>query len=145
MKAGGYTLLAISLTIFPRPLRTEPQEAQQAREWRCLRQPLVETTDGNVLAMHCVAALPKSDKLDTEDEGILAKLEIIRYNAQTLVLGKGDGKEAMNAVRMGFGQKVGQICEKHPNIVLAALFTDSTSVTTTLYGCKNIAAAPERQ
>jgi hypothetical protein len=45
---------------------------------------------------------------------------------------------------MGFGQNVAQLCQKHPNIVLAPLFPDLTSGTTTLYGYKNIVAAPEK-
>jgi hypothetical protein len=56
----------------------------------------------------------------------------------------GTGKELMDGIRMGFGQLVGQLCQKHPNIVLAPLFPDLTSGTTTLYGCKNIIAAPEK-
>jgi hypothetical protein len=56
----------------------------------------------------------------------------------------GKGREMMDAIRMGFGQKVGQLCQKHPNIVLPPLFSDMPSGTTTLYGCKNIIAAPEK-
>jgi hypothetical protein len=81
----------------------------------------------------CVAALLKNEKLDAEDEDILGKLERIRWNAQTFT---GKGNEMMDAVRMGFGQKVGQLCRKHPNIALALLFPDLTTGTTTLYGCE---------
>jgi hypothetical protein len=102
-----------------------------------------------------VAALPKDEKLDPEDEDTLTKLEISRHNATTFrQLGQenpknwpmdtGKGKELMDALRMGFGQKVGQLCQKHPNIVLAPFSSDLTSGTTTLYGCKNIIAAPEK-
>ena len=34
-----------------------------------------------------------------------------------------------NGLRMGFGQKVGQLCQKHPNVELAPLFPDLTSGT----------------
>ena len=70
-----------------------------------------ETTDGDVVVLQCVAALPKNEKLDAEDEDILGKLERIRWNAQTFT-GKGN------------------------EMVLAPLFPDLTSGTTTLYGCK---------
>jgi hypothetical protein len=107
------------------------------------------------MVMPCAAALPLDDKLDAEDEDILTKLEIIRYNAATFKqlaqespkkwsLDTGKGKELMDAMRMGFGQKVGQLWQKHPDVVLASLFPDSTTGTTTLYGCKNIVAAPEK-
>jgi hypothetical protein len=130
-------------------------QQQQARDWYCVRQHFVETTDGDILVLQCVAALPKDEKLDTEDEDTLTKLEISRHNAMTFrQLGQenpknwpmdtGKGKEMMDALRMGFGQKVGQLCQKHPNIVLAPFFPDLTSGTTTLYGCKNIIAAPEK-
>lgn len=145
--------------------RVQAQE-HRARDWHCVRQPFAETTDGDVVALQCVAALPKEEKLDAEDEDTLSKLERIRYSAQTFTslserernnaiindrenpkhwdLETGKGKEMMNALRMGFGQKVGQLCQKHLNIVLAPLFPDLTSGTTTLYGCKNIIAAPEK-
>jgi hypothetical protein len=147
-------------------LASSIQGQHQARDWQCVRQPLAETADGNVVALQCVAALPKSEKLDAEDEKILSRLEIVRHNAGVLTslaaderanhIIKGDqspnrwsvdtgkGKETMDAIRIGFGQKVGQLCEKHPNIVLATLFPDLTSGTTTLYGCKNIIAAAEK-
>jgi hypothetical protein len=149
-----YIFLIISIANFLVPIRTEAQQGQQTKVWRCLRQPFAETTDGDVMALQCVAALPKDDKLEADDEDILGKLEIIRWNASTYrqlekedpkswSSDKGKGKEMMDAVRMGFGQKVGQICQQHPNIVLAPLFPDLTSGTTTLYGCKNILAVPE--
>jgi hypothetical protein len=110
-------------------------QQHQTRDWYCVRQSFAETTDGDVVVLQCVAALPKNDKLDAEDEDILGKLERIRWNAQTLT---GKGNEMMDAMRTGFGQKVGQLCQKHPNIVLAPLFPDLASGTTTLYGCKKI-------
>lgn len=105
--------------------------------------------------MQCVAALPKGEKLEAEDEEILAQLEIIRHNAVTLKQiaqespknwspDTGKGKETADSMGMGFGQKVGQLCRKHPNIVLAPLFPELTTGTITLYGCKNIIAAPEK-
>jgi hypothetical protein len=108
-------------------------QQHQTRDWYCVRQSFAETTDGDVVVLQCVAALPKNDKLVAEDEDILGKLERIRWNAQTFA---GKGNEMMDAMRTGFGQKVGQLCQKHPNIVLAPLFPDLTSGTTTLYGCK---------
>jgi len=122
-------------------------ELQQhpARQWYCVRQPFAETTDGDVIALKCTAALPKSDKLDAEDEDTLAKLEVTRWNAGLVnepVL-RSKTKEMKDSLRMGFGQKVGQICQKHPNIVLAPFAPDLTSSVATLYGCKNIIAAPE--
>jgi hypothetical protein len=108
-------------------------QQHQTRDWYCVRQSFAETTDGDVVVLQCVAALPKNDKLDAEDEDILGKLERIRWNAQTFA---GKGNEMTDAMRTGFGQKVGQLCQKHPNIVLAPLFPDLTSGTTTLYGCK---------
>ena len=116
-------------------------QQHQTRDWYCVRQSFAETTDGDVVVLQCVAALPKNEKLDAEDEDILGKLERIRWNAQTFT---GKGNELMDAMRMGFSQRVGQLCQKHPNIVLVPLFPDLTSGTTTLYGCKNIIAAPER-
>jgi len=108
-------------------------QQHQTRDWSCVRQSFAETTDGDVVVLQCVAALPKNDKLDAEDEDILGKLERIRWNAQTFT---GKGNEMMDAMRMGFGQKVGQLCRKHPNIVLAPLFPDLITGTTILYGCK---------
>ncbi len=101
-----------------------------------------------------MAALPKDQKLDPQDEETLTQLEIIRYNALTFKqLEQEDpkhwssadpkGAEMKNSLRMGFGQKVGQLCQKHPDIVLAPLFPDSNAGKTTLYGCANIIAAPE--
>jgi hypothetical protein len=117
------------------------QTQHQARDWYCVRQPFAQTTEGNVVALQCVAALPKGEKLDDEDEDALGKLDRIRSNVQSFT---GKDQNMMDATRMGFGQKVGQICQRHPNIVLAPLFPDLTSGTTTLYGCKNIIAAPEK-
>jgi hypothetical protein len=101
------------------------QQQHLARDWYCVRQPFLETTDGDLIALRCVAALPKSEKLDAEDEDILTKLEVVRHNAMTFrQLGQenpknwpmdtGKGKEMMDALRMGFGQKVGQLCQKPP-------------------------------
>ncbi len=134
---------------------TSRAQQHQARDWHCVRQHYLETTDGDVMVLPCVAALPKDEKLDAADEDILSKLEITRMNVtafKTLErqdpkrssLDTGKGKEMMDAMRMGFGQNVGQLCQKHPNIVLAPLFPDLTSGTTTLYGCKNIIAAPKK-
>jgi hypothetical protein len=141
-------------------------QQHQARNWYCVRQPFVETTDGDVVALQCVAALPQGQKLDAEDEDLLTKLEVDRWNVRTFTsasqqersgamtkgvenpkhwdLDTGKGKELIDGLRMGFGQNVGQLCQKHPNIVLAPLFPDLISGTTTLYGCKNIIAAPEK-
>ncbi len=116
---------------------------------------MIATTDGNVVVLPCIAALPKDEQLDAEDEETLTKLEVIRYNAMTYKqlerersknwsLETGKGKETMETIRMVFGQKVDQLCQKHPKIVLAPFFSDLTSGTTTLYGCKNITAAPEK-
>jgi hypothetical protein len=141
-------------------------QQHQARDWYCVRQHFAETTAGDVLAMQCLAALPKDEKLDAEDEEMLTKLEVARWNARTFTsasedernsaimnnrenpkrwsLESGKGKEMMDGLRMGFGQTVGRMCQKRPNIVLAPLFPDLTSGTTTLYGCKNIIVAPEK-
>ncbi len=129
-------ILAAALIVSFAP-RIQAQQ-HQARDWHCVRQPFAETADGNVAFLQCVAALPRDDRLDAEDEDTLSKLERIRYSART------KDKEMMATIRMGFGQKVGQLCQKHPNIVLAPLFPDLTSGTTTLYGCKNIITAPEK-
>ena len=123
-------LLIILLATFAPKIQAQQH---QTRDWYCVRQSFAETTDGDVVVLQCVAALPKNDKLDAEDEDILGKLERIRWNAQTFT---GKGNELMDAMRMGFGQRVGRLCQKHPNIVLAPLFPDLTSGTTTLYGCK---------
>lgn len=118
------------------------------------------------MALQCLAALPKDERLDTADEDLLTKLEIIRHNARTFTslsqqeqstaiannrenpkhwdLSTGKGKELIDSLRMGFGQKVGQLCQKRPNIALAPLFPDLASSTPTLYGCKNIITAPEK-
>ena len=130
-------------------------QQHQARDWYCVRQPMIETTDGEVMVLQCLAALPKNDSLDADDRDTLTKLEVDRQNARTFrqagkespknwPMDTGTGKELMDGIRMGFGQLVGQLCQKHPNIVLAPLFPDLTSGTTTLYGCKNIIAAPEK-
>jgi hypothetical protein len=71
------------------------------------------------VVLQWVAALPKNEKLDAEYEDILGKLERIRWNALTFT---GKGNEMIDAMRMGFSQRVGQLCQKHPNIVLAPLF-----------------------
>jgi hypothetical protein len=134
---------------------TQAQTQHQARDWHCVRQHFLETTDGDVLVLQCVAALPKDEKLDAEDEDTLTKLEVARYNAMTFKqaeqenpknwpLHTGKGKELMDGIRMGFGQQIGQLCQKHPNIVLAPFSPDLTSGTTTLCGCKNIITAPEK-
>jgi hypothetical protein len=94
-------------------------------------------------------------KVDPQDNEILTRLEIIRSNALTFRLLEQEdpkhwssadpkGIEMKNSLRMGFGQSVGQLCQKHPDIVLASLFPDSGSSTITLYGCGNIIAAPEK-
>jgi hypothetical protein len=106
------------------------------------------------VALQCVATLPKEDRLDADDEDALTKLEIIRHTAMTFrqsepespgnsSLDTSKREKKSDATRMGFGQKVAQLCQKHSNIVLAPLFPDLTSGTTTLYGCKNI-IAPEK-
>ena len=123
-------LLIVLLATFTAKIQAQQH---QARDWYCVRQAFAETTDGDVVVLQCVAALPKNDKLDAEDEDILGKLERIRWNAQTFT---GKGNKMVDAIRMGFGQKVGQLCQKHPNIVLAPLFPNLTSGTTTLYECK---------
>jgi hypothetical protein len=130
-------------------------QQHQPREWHCVRQVFIETNDGDVVVLQCLAALPKDEQLDAEDEDILTTLEVARLNAKTFrQLEKEDPKHGRtddlkgvgmtNGLRMGFGQKVGQLCQKHANVVLAPLFPDLTSGTTTLYGCKNIIAAPEK-
>jgi hypothetical protein len=134
----------ILVTVLLVALASSIQGQHRARDWQCVRQPLAETTDGNVVALQCVAALPTNDKLDAEDEDTLTKLEIVRHNARILNSLASDTTKGKDAIRIGFGQKVGQLCQKHPNIVLAPLFPDLTSGTTTLYGCKNIVAAPEK-
>jgi hypothetical protein len=129
------------------------QQQHWARDWYCVRQPFLETTDGDLIALECVAALPKGEKLDVGDEDILTELEVARHNAMTFrhlgqenpknwPMDTGKGKEMMDALRMVFGQKVGQLCQKHSNVVLAPFSPDLTSGTTTLYGCKNIIAHP---
>jgi hypothetical protein len=124
------TLVIVLLATFA--LKMQAQQ-HQTRDWYCVRQAFAETTDGDVGVLQCVAALPKNEKLDVEDEDTLGKLERIRWNARTFT---GKGNEMIDAMRMGFGQRIGQLCQKHPNIVLAPLFPDLTSGTTTLYGCK---------
>ena len=134
-------ILVILLFVAAAPKAQAQQHHPQ--NWYCVRQPWAETTDGNVVVRQCVAAVPKDDKLDADDEDILTKLDVIRYNAKTFHhLGQSGDEETMNAIRMGFGQMVGQLCQKHPKIVLAPLLL--TSATTTLYSCKNIIAAPEK-
>lgn len=127
-------LVIVLLAIFAPKIQAQQH---QARDWNCVRQPFAESTDGDVVVLQCAAALPKTEKLDAEDEDTLGKLERIRWNAQTFT---DKGKEMTDATRMGFSQKVGQLCQKHPNIVLAPLFPDLTSGTTTLYACKNVLA-----
>jgi hypothetical protein len=133
----------------------ESSTTDQARDWHCVRQHYLETTDRDVMVLPCVAARPKDEKLDAEEQDILDKLEIDRMNVMSFKglerqdpkrssLDTGKGKEMMDALRMGFGQNVGKLCQKHPNLVLAPLFPDLTSGNTTLYGCKNIIAAPEK-
>jgi hypothetical protein len=133
---------------------TARAQQHQPREWHCVRQVFIETNDGDVVPLQCLAALPKDEKLDAEDEDILTTLEVARLNAKTFrQLEKEDPKRGptddpngigRNGLRIGFSQKVGQLCQKHPNVVLAPLFPDLTPGTTTLYGCKNITAAPEK-
>ena len=36
---------------------------------------MIETTDGDVMVLQCLAALPKNDRLDAEDQDTLTKLE----------------------------------------------------------------------
>jgi hypothetical protein len=72
-------------------------QQHQTRDWYCVRQAFAETPDGDVVVLQCVAALPKNEKLDVEDEDILGKLERIRWNTQTFT-GKGD--EMIDAMRM---------------------------------------------
>jgi hypothetical protein len=78
-----------------------------------------------VMVLPCVAALPKDEKLDAEDQDILDKLEIDRMNVLAFKqlerqdpkrssLDTGNGKEMMDAMRMGFGQNVGQLCQSIP-------------------------------
>lgn len=145
-------VIALLVTLAP---KIQAQTQHQARTWHCVRQPMLETTDGDVMVLQCVAALPNDEKLDAQDKDILFQLEVARSNARTFKqadqedpkhwsLDSATGKELMNGMRMGFGQLVGQLCQKHPNIVLAPLFPDLTSGTTTLYGCKNMTAAPEK-
>jgi hypothetical protein len=145
-------LVVILLANFPPTTRAQQH---QPGEWHCVRQVFIETNDGDVVALQCLAALPKDEKLDAEDEEILTTLEIARSHAKTFrQLEKGDPKHwptddpkgagMTNGLGMAFGQKVGQLCQKHPNVVLAPLFPDLTSGTTTLYRCKNIIAAPEK-
>jgi hypothetical protein len=154
LEAEMRSFLAVALlaTIAP----SIQAQQHQARDWHCVRQHYLETTDGDVIVLPCVAALPKEEKLDLEDEDILAKLELDRMNViafKTLErqdpkgssLDTGKGKELMDGMRTGFGQIVGQLCQKHPNIVLAPLFRGGVpGAGTTLYGCKNIVAAPEK-
>ena len=102
--------------------RTARAQQHQPREWHCVRQVFIETNNGDVVALQCLAALPKDGQLDAEDEDLLTKLEIARSNARTFrQLEKEDpkGLGMTNSLRMGFGQKVGQLCQKHPDVVLA--------------------------
>jgi hypothetical protein len=140
-KILGETMRTILLIILFATAAPNIQAQQhQARNWHCVRQPWVETTDGNVVVLRCVAALPKDEKLDADDEDTLTKLDIIRHDAEAF---NQPEPEMMNAIRMGFGQKVGQLCQKHTNIVLAPMLIKPSN-TTTLYGCKNIIAAPDK-
>ncbi len=134
-------ILAILLFVAVAP-RIQAQQ-HQPRDWYCVRQSWVETTDGNVVVGRCVAALPKVEKLDAADEDTLTKLDAIRHDANSFYQRERGDIEMMNAIRMGFGKTIGQLCQKHPNIVLAPLLIQSSD-TTTLYGCKNIIAAPDK-
>jgi hypothetical protein len=146
----AFALIFPLITLVP----TIPAQ-HQPRDWYCVRQPFLETTNGDVVVLQCVAALPKGETLDADDDGTLTKLEVDRQNVRTFrEAGTKDPKnwppddpsfiELVKSQRMGFGQRVGLLCQKHPNIVLAPLFPDLTSGTATLYGCKNIIAAPEK-
>jgi len=139
----GFVVVVLIANFAP----TARAQQHQPREWHCVRQVFIETNDGDVVALQCLAALPKDEKLDAEDEDLLTTLEIARSNAKTFrQLEKQDPKDVgmTNSLRMGFGQKVVQLCQKRPDVVLAPLFPDLTSGTTTLYGCKNIIAASEK-
>jgi hypothetical protein len=144
-------LLAVRFCVF----QAHAQDAHQAKEWHCVRQGFAETSDGNVSVVPCTAALPQGENLTPDDELIVAKLETIRYNATTFKMLKKENPQKWssdypestdleNSISVGFGEKVGQICKKHPNIVLAPLFPDQNSAAITLYSCKNIATVSEK-
>lgn len=137
MKAYRWVFLVV-LVIAGFSFQRIQAQQHQTKNWHCVREPFVEDVEGNVLALQCEAALPNGENLDTEDEHTLSRLARIRFNA------KDNDKQITDAVRMGFGQAVGQICQKHSNIVLAPLFPDLNTSKPILYGCKNIIAAPEK-
>jgi len=58
-------------------------QQHQAGEWHCVRQVFIETTEGNVVVLQCLAALPKDEKLDAEDDDIIKTLDVARLNAKT--------------------------------------------------------------
>jgi hypothetical protein len=144
MQLRATIFLTLLVAIAFSPLRMLAQQSKQAKDWRCVRQAFLETSDGDVVVMQCLAALPKDEKLDAEDSDLITRLEIIRANAQTFSSPTANRRDLIDTLRMGFGQTVGQICQKHPNIVLAPLFLTMGSASTKLYGCKNIITAPEK-
>ena len=50
-------------------------QQHQARDWYCVRQAFAETTDGDVVVLQCVAALPKNEKLDAGTRTFWANLK----------------------------------------------------------------------
>ncbi len=134
------TIMVIILFVAVAP---KVQAQHQVRDWHCIRQLWVETSDGNVVVGQCVAALPNVEKLDAADEDTLTKLDAIRHDANSFNQREPGYREMMDAIRMSFGKTVGPLCQKHPGIVLAPLLIQSSD-TTTLYGCKNIIANPEK-
>jgi hypothetical protein len=74
----GFLVVALLASFTP-----AARAQHQPREWHCVRQIFIETNDGDVVALQCLAALPKDEQLDAEDEEILTALEIARSNAKT--------------------------------------------------------------
>jgi hypothetical protein len=112
----GFLVIALLASFTP----TARAQQHQPREWHCVRQVFIEANDGDVVVLQCLAALPKDEKLDAEDEDLLTTLEIAQSNAKTFrQLEKEDatGIGMTKSLRLGFGQKVGQLCQRHPNVV----------------------------
>src|SRR5208337_1995114 len=117
--------------------------------FRCVSGGFALTTDGNLIVLPCLEALPVDDKLDATDESILNHLMITRANVNFFKedeedvhpIGTFKEDEGMiNAIRIGFGELVGKICTKHPQLKLAPLM-DAFSVGVTLYSCDNVVTA----
>jgi hypothetical protein len=98
----------------------------------------------NVLVLPCQAALLDGESLNEKDSETLFRMSIIRDNMLTFstedtIRGTSEWKPMLDAIREGFGQKVGEICSRHGKIMLAPL--SSTDSGNTLYSCDNVIGA----